>query len=147
MDVPRYLFICRCMPVNGSTNTIGLCGSHYSSEDEYFNDSEISGLQTALQTINDTFQNNNNNSCVSLMIEYLCHYYFPPCDPVSGEIIPVCSSCALLANNENCYELREIANNELEIENVIPPDDGCIQTYHSYVNPPAVSDSCSSIEG
>ena len=136
------------MPVNGSINTIGLYGDYYSSEDGYYNESKISGLQTVLQAINDTFQNDTNNPCVPLMIEYLCHYYFPPCDIVSGEIIPVCrSSCALLANNENCYELRETANNEFEINNVAPPDDSCIQTYHSYVDPPAVSDNCSSIEG
>ena len=144
-----YLCICRCVPVNGSTNTIGLCGSYYSSEDEYYNGSEISGLQRALQAINDAFHYEIiNNPCVSLMMEYLCHYFFLPCNPVSDEIIPVCrSSCALLANNENCYELREIANSELERSNVAPPDDSCIQTYRSYVTPPAVSDSCSSIEG
>ena len=101
-----------------------------------------------MQAINDAFQNDDNNPCVPLMIEYLCQYYFPPCDIVSGEIIPVCtSSCALLANNENCYDLREFANDELEIRNVAPPDDSCIQTYRSYVDPPAVSESCSSIEG
>ena len=53
------------MPVNESTNTIGLCGIYYSSEDEYFNGSEIHGLQRTLQAINDTLHNEINNPCVN----------------------------------------------------------------------------------
>ena len=136
------------MPVNGSSNTIGFCRSYYSSEDRYFSGSILSGLQTALQASNDTFQNDTDNPCVPLMLQYLCYYYFPVCNLTTDEIIPVCrSSCTLLANTEDCPELREIAISESERNNVAPPDDSCAQTHRSYVNPPVMSDSCLSIEG
>ena len=142
------MYIYRCVPVNGSSNTIGFCRSYYSSEDGYFNGSKISGLQTTLQAINDTFQNDTDNPCVPLMLQYLCYYYFPVCNLTTDEITPVCgSSCTLLANTEDCPELREIANSELERNNVVPPDDSCVQTHRSYVIPPIMSDSCLSIEG
>ena len=142
------VYIYRCVPVNGSSNTIGFCRSFYGLEDGYVDGSELSGLRTTLLAINDIFQNDTDNPCVPLMLQYLCHYYFPVCNQTTGEITPVCgSSCALLASTEDCPELREIANSELERNNVVPPDDSCAQTYRSYVNPPVVSDRCLSIEG
>ena len=136
------------MPVNGSSDTIGFCRRYYSSEDGYFSGSTLSGLQTTLQAINDTFQNDTDNPCVPLMLQYLCFYYFPVCNLTTDEIIPVCgSSCILLANTEDCPELREIANSELERNNIAPPDDSCAYTHRSYVILPVISDSCLSIEG
>ena len=77
------------------------------------------GLQEALHMINDTFQSELDNSCVELMENYLCHYYFPLCNLTTGEITPVCrSGCALLLNNQDCAELREITNEQLNQHNV-----------------------------
>ena len=146
--VYQCVYTCRCVSVNGNTNPIGFCSSFYSSKDGYVNGSEISGLQTALQTINNMFQDDIDNPCVPLMLQYLCHYYFPVCKLTTGEIIPVCrNSCALLENNKNCSELRKIANSELEVKNIVLPSDSCLQTYHSYANYSVLSEDCLLIEG
>ena len=136
---------------NNTTDTdfVELCRPYYNPESGYFSSgSEISGLRMALPSINDLFQDDRNlNPCVDLMLNYLCLYYFPSCDLTTEEITPVCdSSCALIANNENCSELREIANGQLKRYNVTPSSD-CRQTYSIYVNPPAVSENCLSIIG
>ena len=139
----------RCVLSNSTTDTefVELCTSYYSPESGYFSSSsEISGLHMALPSINGIFQDDHNlNPCVDLVLNYLCHYYFPSCNLATGEVTPVCdSSCALIANNENCSELREIANEQLKHYNVTPSSD-CRQTYSTYVNPPAVSQNCLSI--
>ena len=86
----------------------------------------------------------NLNLCVELMENYLCHYYFPLCNQTTGEITPVCrSSCALLANNEDCTELMEITNEKLSQFDSIG---SCLQTFRTY-SAPAVSENCLSIEG
>ena len=74
--VYQCVYTCRCVSVNGNTNPIGFCSSFYSSKDGYVNGSEINGLQTALQAINNMFQDDIDNPCVPLMLQYLCHYYF-----------------------------------------------------------------------
>ena len=101
----------------------------------------------ALLRISRIFQS-ESNPCVDLMENYLCHYYFPLCNLTTGETTLVCnSSCALLVNNENCSDLRTIANEELEDDDIVPPDDVCLQTHSSYINPPVLSGNCLSIEG
>ena len=78
------------------------------------------------------------------MENYLCHYYFPLCNQITGEITPVCrSSCALLANNEDCTELMEITNEKISQFDSIG---NCLQTFRNY-SAPAVSENCLSIEG
>ena len=136
-------------PNSGDTDLLKLCGRYYGPRDGYFNGSEISGLQITLPRINEIFQNDHDlNPCMDLTLNYLCHYYFPLCNLTTGEITPVCSgSCAILLNNEDCYQLRTIANEELENDSVISTGDSCLQTYHSYATVPVVSEICLSIEG
>ena len=106
------------------------------------------GLQMALSRISDAFHNENLNLCIELVEHYLCHYYFPLCNLTTGETTLVCSSsCALLVNNEDCSELRTIANKELEQNDIVPPDDVCVQTHSTHINPPTISGHCLSIEG
>ena len=140
----------RCVLSNSTTDTefVGFCTPYYSPGNGHFSGSEISGLQMALSEINRMFQDEHNlSSCMDLMLNYLCHYYFPSCNLTTDEITPVCeSSCALLANNENCSKLREIVDEQLEHYNVTPSS-GCLQTYNMYVDPPAVSQNCLSIIG
>ena len=140
----------RCVLSNSTTDTgfVGFCAPYYSPGNGHFSGSEISGLQMALSEINRMFQDEHNvSSCMDLMLNYLCHYYFPSCNLTTDEITPVCeSSCALLANNENCSKLREIVDEQLEHYNVTPSS-GCLQTYNMYVDPPAVSQNCLSIIG
>ena len=140
----------RCLSTNSNNSDfVGLCQTYYSPENGYYSGSEISGLQMALPRINDIFHDqHNDNPCVDFLLNYLCHYYFPQCNLTTGEITPVCSStCALLANNEDCADLGEIANEELEINNIPSPNDSCFQTFRSYNTPPTVSEGCLSIEG
>ena len=99
----------------------------------------------ALRRIRDGFV--NNNPCVDLMENFLCHYYFPPCNLVTGEITPVCSdSCALLANNENCSMLRKTVDMQLNGNGITPINDTCTMTYRHFDNPPRVASNCTSIE-
>ena len=100
-----------------------------------------------MSEINGIFQSDfyNLNPCVELMENYLCHYYLPLCNQTTGEITPVCrSTCALLANNEDCTELMEITNEKLSQFDSI---DNCLQTFRNYEGAPAVSENCLSIEG
>ena len=52
-----------------------------------------------------------------------------------------------LPHNQDCAELREIADKLLKQHNVTPPGDKCLQAYSMYVNSSAVSENCLSIEG
>ena len=126
-----------------------MCTTYYDIGDEYFNGSTISGLQTALQKINDGFLNvPESNQCLELMKSYLCHYYFPSCDQMTGKIIPVCSdNCTLTLNDKDCVTLREIVNYELGQVNATSLNESCSQTHHPFVNPPLVSENCLPIEG
>ena len=137
------------MSLRNRSSLPGMCTIYYDDETGYFSGSTLSGLQNALQRISDMFQNiSDNNQCVELMTNYLCHYYFPLCDRMTDRIIPVCNrSCALIGNNENCSALRDIANEQLGQDNIIPPGETCLQTYRSFVNLPLVSGDCLAIEG
>ena len=135
-------------PNSDDTGFSELCRKYYSNGDGYFNGSAISDLQRALN-LSSAFQNEFNgvNPCVDLVMNYLCHYYFPLCDLTTGEITPVCSSsCALLANNQDCSASMETAMMQLAQHNV-SFSDSCRQTYRLYVEPPQVSAKCLSIEG
>ena len=139
----------RCVAPNStSTDLPGFCRRYYNDSEHFINGSTNSGLPLQiLSKINDIFQSEsyNLNPCVELMENYLCHYYFPLCNQTTGEITPVCrSSCALLANNEDCSELMEITNEELSQVDSI---DNCLQTYRNYTSAPTVSEKCLSIEG
>ena len=139
----------RCVSSNNySDDKFGImCDGFYSGSDGYINGSEISGLPEALQTISDTFQNETYNTCIELMESYLCHYYFPSCNMTTGEITPVCkSSCGLLINNEDCSKLVEITNIQLKQYNITPHHE-CLRTHRTFINPPALSENCLSIEG
>ena len=130
-----------------ATDFISWCERYYSHRDGYYCGSGTTGLQEALHMINGTFQSELDNSCIELMENYLCHYYFPSSNVTTGKITPICrSSCALLLNNQDCAELREIANEQLNQRNVTPPDDKCLQTHSMHVNSSAISENCLSIE-
>ena len=128
---------------------IPLCTPYYSPENGYYIGSQISGLSAAMLRIRDTFDDEySQNPCVDVMLRYLCNYYFPSCNLTNDRISPVCdSSCILLRLTEDCPELMEYANWELQQHNITPPDESCNQTYHSYVNPPQMSGDCIAIEG
>ena len=82
------------------------------------------------------------------MSNYICQYFFPSCNQMTGEITPVCDrTCVLLTNNGNCSTLRRIVNEELERENIASTGDSCTRTYRSFGNPPLVSENCLAIEG
>ena len=136
------------MQLNSSDDDFGImCERYYSGSDGYINGSEISGLPEVLQRISDTLQSESDNACIDLMENYLCHYYFPLCNMTTGEVTPVCSSsCGLLINNKNCSELVKITNMQLKQYNITPHHE-CLQTYHTFFNPPALSENCLSIEG
>ena len=146
----HYMYRCVSPNNTDATDFVMSCERYYSYTDGYYCGSETTGLQEALHMINSSFQSElEDNTCIELMENYLCHYYFPSCNVTTGEITPVCrSSCALLLNNQDCAELREIANEQLKQHNVTPPGDKCLQTHSMYINSSAVSESnCLSIEG
>ena len=138
------------MSTDGRNGLIRACRGFYALDSGYLNAANKTEIDEALEMINSRFRNNANrdNPCRDLMLNYLCNYYFPSCDLETGEITPVCSSsCALLANNEDCVDLRVIADRQLE--DVGPPSDSCSQTYQvdDDDDPPMVTDSCLAIEG
>ena len=143
------------MSTNRENDLVRVCRNYYASESGYFNATNKSEIDDALQAVNGRFRNDDNrdNPCVDLMLNYLCHYYFPSCNVATGEITPVCStSCSLLSNNENCVVLRGIADMRLEEHAVDPPSDSCSVTYlvdddDDDDPPPTVSESCLAIEG
>ena len=141
--------------INGSTmlptigsieSVVDICGRFYNDGDHYYSRNVLSGLQVALSRIYLMFQS-ESNPCVDFMLNFLCYYYFPLCNPANNKIIPVCNrSCILLGNNEDCSALRASARTELQQDNIIPPDEACIQTHRNYVNNFTVSENCFSIE-
>ena len=141
---------CRCVSSNNTSSDLpGFCKKYYSYNEHIINGSMESSLRIALNRISDMLNRSYNlNPCVELMENYLCHYYFPLCNynQTTTEITPVCtSSCALLANNEDCSELMNIIDKEFS---QIDSPGNCLQTYHNYYeNPPVVSENCLSIEG
>ena len=82
------------------------------------------------------------------MLNYICHYYFPSCNQTTDEITPVCDrTCTFLTNNRNCSTLRGIANEELELRNILSTGESCPQTYRPLTNSPPLSENCLAIEG
>ena len=147
-----------CLSINFSDNAessnpdniIDMCERFYGDGDHYFSGSPLSNFTQVFSRIQSAFIRQTDNQCVDLMENYLCYYYFPLCNQENNEIIPVCSrSCVLLRNNQDCYDLKVIANEELERVNILPPDDTCSVNHRSYIDSEAVtlSTSCHSIEG
>ena len=127
-----------------------LCAPYYSPGNGYFRGNEISGVHMDLLLIRDTLDDEYDlHPCVDLMLNYLCHYYFPSCNLTTGEITPVCSnSCALLRLDQDCATLTTVVNEELEQEIILVDDaQSCSQTYYSYVDIVPVSGSYLLIEG
>ena len=126
------------------------CRNYYASDSGYFNTTtNKDDIDEALRRINSRFQNedNSDNPCTDLMLNYLCNYYFPSCNLMTDEVTPVCStSCALLANNEDCVDLRENIV-DVQLEDIGPPSDSCSQTYQVDDPPPTVTANCLAIEG
>ena len=93
-----------------------MCAPYYTPGNGYFRGNEISGIHMDLLEISDIFDNEYSlNLCVDLMLNYLCHYYFPSCNLTTGEVTPVCSSsCVLLLINQDCSNLSTVVNRELE---------------------------------
>ena len=141
---------CRCILPNNSTDeVVTLCRPYYSPGSGYFSGNEIGDVHMNLLHIRDTFNATeyNLNPCVDLMLNYLCHYYFPLCNLTTSEITPVCSSsCVLLLVNQDCATLSGVVNRELGPDFVLA-DGSCSQTYYSYDNIPPVSRDCLSIAG
>ena len=137
----------RCVLPNSTDEVVTLCTPYYTSGNGYFRGNEISGIHMDLLEISDIFDNEYSlNLCVDLMLNYLCHYYFPSCNLTTGEITTVCSSsCLLLLINQDCITLSTVVNRELE-QDIISSDDSCSQTYYSYPDAPPVSENCLSIE-
>ena len=136
-----------------ANDLVRVCRNYYASGSGYFNATNKSEIDDALQAVNRRFRNDDNrdNPCVDLMMNYLCHYYFPSCNVATGEITPVCStSCSLLSNNENCVVLRGIADMQLGGQAVDPPSHSCSVTYlvDDDDDPlPTVTENCLAIEG
>ena len=143
----------RCLlSTDRANDLVRVCRNYYTSGSGYFNATNKSEIDEALRAVNMTFQNNNNrdNPCMDLMMNYLCHYYFPSCNVTTGEVTPVCSStCSLLSNNEDCVVLRRIADMRIEEQAVDPPSDSCSVTYlvDDDDPPPTATDNCLAIEG
>lgn len=152
------LYLChyRCKLLRNAHNDSNFptfCTRYYDGSsdgrDGYYNGSMLNGLQMALSSSINRFDREDHlNPCRDLMLNYICQYFFPSCNQATGEITAVCNrTCVLLTNNENCSTLREIVNEELEQESITSTGDSCIRTYHSFVNPPPVSENCLAIEG
>ena len=93
----------------------------------------------------------SNSECVESVQQYLCYYYFPPCNIQTGQIYPVCdSSCRVLFNHDNCLSLIAIGYQEFMLHNISErflPNESCSSTYRPYANPVSVSSECEEIEG
>lgn len=108
------------------------------------------GLRQALLDAILPVSSNTSNSfvqCAQLVAHYLCHYYFPICNADGDKIRPVCSSsCNILLNNKECFNLLISALSLIAEQNVtLRPDyDSCAMTYHSYPesDQPDVSQFC-----
>ena len=87
------------------------------------------------------------DSCVQLIQQYFCYYYWPVCDEDSGDIFPVCqSSCNLLINNGVCSQLLTTAVNMMREQGFpdIPSDESCERTV---LYDTTLADTCIFIEG
>ena len=126
-----------------------MCTRYYDSAGGYFSGTPLSRLQDAFQGITETFNSepHNLNPCVDLMLNFICQYYFPSCNQTTGKITPVCNrTCTFFTNNQNCSTLREIANEELELRNILSTGDSCLQTYRPLIDSPPLSENCLAIE-
>ena len=121
----------------------------YDNDDAVFNGSRINQLRRVLDTIQRSTESAINPECAEPIQQYLCYYFFPPCNLMTAEIIPVCnSSCELLFENDNCRELFTLASQEFRRSNIPIPDVTCTRTHRLFNNrPPSMSHQCTEIEG
>ena len=92
-------------------------------------------------------ESEDHDSCVQLIREYFCGFYYPLCDLETGIIIPVCSSsCNMIFNNEHCSNLLKDARRTIRQRNVnvLPSGESCEETFTPLTNTPepAVSHEC-----
>ena len=97
-------------------------------------------------------ESEDHDSCVQLIREYFCGFYYPLCHLETEIITPVCrSSCNMIFNNEHCHDLLIEAISVMEQENipVVPSGHSCEETFLplTKISEPALSGNCIGIAG
>ena len=59
------------------------------------------GNDTHIEIVHNLFES-TNDSCKNVLLNLICYYEYPPCDPSTGNAISVCS--------ESCDEFSDLAN-------------------------------------
>ena len=148
--------MCRCVPfeeriVPKSCNMGKVFNVDDPSAYGNINESEIFAprLKRALDDllIGTSSESEDHESCVQLIREYFCGFYYPLCDLETGIIFPVCSSsCNMIFNNEHCSNLLMDAIRTMEQQNIteVPSGESCEETFVPLTNTPepAVSHEC-----
>ena len=122
----------------------------YDLDDAVFNGNRIGRLPRILDAIFDSLNEESDDlQCTESVQQYFCHYYFPRCNLVTDEIIPVCNTnCESLINSNDCLNLFMRVSEELSRENISDiPDESCSRTHQMFKNNPRISQNCTEIEG
>ena len=59
------------------------------------------GNDTYIELLHNLFES-TNSTCKNVILNQACYYEYPPCDPITGNAIPVCS--------ESCDAFSDLAN-------------------------------------
>ena len=107
-------------------------------------------LRTVLESINIQFLSNvsADKQFLEMLERHLCYYYYPLCDPQTGDIITVCNrSCNKLNGNRDYSTLLSEVENEIISHGIEPPDKKCLKTFHDVSENIPVSPFCVRTEG
>ena len=127
------------------------CMTYYDRDDGFVNATLRGALRMALDNIAES-ELRTGSSCVDMVQQYLCHFFWPVCNVTNGEVIPVCSdSCVSLFNNEECFvaltNAIEALQESIRDNSLSLPSESCDTTTRKLMESHIESEDCIEIEG
>jgi len=141
------IILCSCNQATGPNGVPFSCEQYYSQDDGFFNATVRGMVRRTLDEISIELSM-GNGPCVDLILRYLCYYYFPVCNQITGVVTQSCTnSCNLLVNNQTCLNFLRDASMRMEQVGILAPDTDCQMTFATVELPDEVSDNCIAVEG
>ena len=137
---------CSCSVSHGSIPDF--CQQFYTNASFWLGTSNDT-VRTVLESVKTNILTNVSDEQFMNMLErHLCYYYYPLCDPLTGDIIAVCNgSCSKLNGNRDYSNLLSEVASDIITHGVEPPDDKCLKTFHAASENISVSSFCVRTEG
>ena len=146
MCITIFFYKCSCSASHD--NLPDFCQQYYTNASFWLgasNDTLRNGLESVKINV---LTNVSDEQFLDMIERHLCYYYYPLCDPQTGDIKALCSgSCNKLNDNQDYSTLLSEVANEIVSRGIEPPDDKCLKTFHDESENTSISSFCIRTEG